>query len=222
MQYHFEDGVAPDKKRVPKIVRFILLLVGVFLIGGLYAGATYLAPSLAAIPIIGDTNPEETKQKLLDDAPGKNGNRLYIPQLNVNLAIVAGKNGTFVKDAWQRQPESGNPLEGGNFALGAQKFAWGFTPHETRVLSPFYNLDKLQINEQIYVDYKNKRYVYKITRQYTAEKLATDLEGPSTDSKLTLYVADNPDEAMLRAVIEAKQIGIVANGRIELNTDLMQ
>ncbi|PLS81343.1 hypothetical protein CYG49_02310 [Candidatus Saccharibacteria bacterium] len=81
---------------------------------------------------------------------------------------------------------------------------------QTRAKSPFYHLDKLQVGDEVFVDYDGKRYVYEVNRKYKVPESATEIEAPSEDDKLTLYSCDLRGPAAGREVIEAKPAGIVA------------
>lgn len=75
--------------------------------------------------------------------------------------------------------------------------------HKTKIYSGIY-VDKLKENDEIYVDYDNKRFTYKITRKYQVDRYAISIESPSTEAKMTLYSCDLRGEQAGREVIEAK------------------
>lgn len=134
-------------------------------------------------------------------------NRLFIPKINVDIAIVEGDSASVLeKGAWHRRPQNGNPEKGGNFVLSAHRFELGLTPQQTRAKSPFYHIDKLQIGDKIYVDYNQKRFIYEITKKYQVERTAVEIESPSAEPKMTLYSCDLRGEAAGREVLEAKLV----------------
>ena len=214
MRYHFSKGVQKDKKAPKKLLTFLALGS---VISGAYLLVVTLAPMLQTAPVVGDINPEATKEKLLAAQPGQFGDRLYIPQINIDVAIVTGDEKALEQGAWHRKPDNGDPQKGGNFVLSAHRFLLGWTPEETRAKSPFYHIDKLAEGDQFFVDFQGKRYAYQVEKKYQVERTATEIESQSADAKLTLYSCDIRGEKAGREVIEAKPIGTVANNKIELN-----
>jgi sortase A len=204
MRYHFLEGATKTKKRSKKLL-ILLPLFG--LISGGYILLNMLAPSL---PI--DSRPSDaTVQKLVAVKPGLEGDRVYIPQINVDVAISEGDTADALeKGAWHRTNAGGNPEKGGNFVLSAHRFLLGMTPQQTRAKSPFYNLDKLQPGDDLFVDWAGQRYAYKVEKKFSVNRMATEIEAPSSESKLILYSCELRGEAAGREVIQAKPIGTVA------------
>jgi sortase A len=166
--------------------------------GGLYVLLLVIAPLLPATPLLGTTDIEVT----LANPPGGRGDRLYIPKINVDVPIGTGL-AALEQGAWHRLPENGDPVKGGNFVLSAHRFVIGWTPQMTRNNSPFYHLDRLAPGDTAYVDYKGKRYIYKVNRLYPVPKTATEIEGPSNEAKMTLYSCNLRGESAGRLVVEA-------------------
>jgi hypothetical protein len=182
MRYHYLEGVTNKKERKPKKILAFLLIAMV--IGG-YAALNYVAPGLPLTP------PDATAKKLLATKPASNTNRLYIPQVNIDVLIEDGESGNGPSSAWHRSPENGNPKTGGNFALSASRFAFGFTPQDTKNRSPFYFVDKLKKGDEVYVDWEGTRYVYNVRVIKPAKEMKQDtIESPSSENKLTLYSHD--------------------------------
>lgn len=185
----------PSKKKFSFLLPLILFAAGAYLL------VTTLAPSLPPIPM-----PAMTVRELIA-SPQTAENRLFIPKINVDIAIVEGDSASVLeKGAWHRRPQNGNPEKGGNFVLSAHRFELGLTPQQTRAKSPFYHIDKLQIGDKIYVDYNQKRFIYEITKKYQVERTAVEIESPSAEPKMTLYSCDLRGEAAGREVLEAKLV----------------
>ncbi|HSE61397.1 MAG TPA: class E sortase [Candidatus Saccharimonadales bacterium] len=180
---------------------WILPLVAVIAVGvGLYLLLLSTAPSLPAISLFGMSDVDI--EASLAEKPGARGDRLYIPQLAIDVPIGEEEN-ALERGAWHRVPENGNPIKGGNFVLSAHRFVIGWTPQQTRNNSPFYRLDQLLPGNLIYVDYKSKRYTYRVDRLYPVPSTATEIEAPSNAAKLTLYSCDLRGESAGRLVVEA-------------------
>ena len=96
-------------------------------------------------------------------------NRLYIPKIDINLPYSTGGAETMEHGAWWRKPENGNPKDGGNFVLSAHRFIMGLTPQQTLRKSPFYNIDKLTVGDEIIIDYNGVRYNYVISEKQSVK-----------------------------------------------------
>ncbi|MDN5274480.1 MAG: hypothetical protein JWP06_381 [Candidatus Saccharibacteria bacterium] len=176
---------------------FSIIILG--LVIGLYIIITALSPALVELPIVHRliSRPEPVNKTVLDD-------RLYIPQIGVNVAIVTGDTeDALTRGAWHRMPQNGDPEKGGNFVLSAHRFVMSWTPGQTVERSPFYNIDKLNIGDQLRVDYDGIRYTYAITKKYKVSPNQTDIEKTSVEPKLTLYSCTLRGSADGRDVIEA-------------------
>lgn len=202
MRYHFLEST-PIKRGRGKGFLFALPIIGI--VAGSYALITAFSPMLAEFPGIDGS---ATAMRLSAE-PGTHGDRLYIPQINVDMAILAGESESVLqRGAWHRGSGSGNPVDGGNFVLSANRFVMGMTPGETRVQSPLYNIDKLEIGHQIFVDYDGKRYGYEIIKKVIGGSDLSKLEAPSKDAKLTLYPWE-PKGASSGDAMIAKPLGTV-------------
>jgi sortase A len=186
------------RRRWPRVLAIIICLVLVTV--GAYVLVTVFSPSL---PVLSGKSGNETTQKLTKPA-GSYGDRLYIPQINVDIPISQGKDSKALeKGAWNRKPENGDPIKGGNFVLSARRFVVGATPQITASQSPFYNIGKLQTGDHVFVDYKDKRYEYKVSEKYTVKPEGVEVEVPTNDPQLTLYSSTLGGDSDGRDVLEA-------------------
>lgn len=166
---------------------WLIIILALGLIGaGIYMLIIAFSPSLNSQFI----NPEDNSTtKLLADTPEEKitQNRLYIPKIDINLPYSTGDASVMENGAWWRKPENGNPADGGNFVLSAHRFIMGLTPQQTLRKSPFYNVDKLNIGDEIIVDYNQKRYTYVISKIFDVKPDAVYIEDRTSQSQLTLY-----------------------------------
>ncbi len=206
VKYHIEDGVTKtDKRKWWKPLLLFFPVVG--LIAGAYILVNVFSPSLQSVPFV---DQGETTEQRLSAKPGTHGDRIFIPQINVDVAIVTGGDETVLdKGAWHRKPEQGDPIKGGNFVLSAHRFIMGLTPQQTRAKSPFYNIDKLQIGDQLFVDYKGERYGYKIAKKESVKPNQTEIENETENPQLTLYSCTLGGAADGRDVLIAEPLGKV-------------
>ena len=183
----------------------IVLALLLVTIGG-YILFTVFSPMFTT-SVVG--RPTDATLKKLNKPAKPNDNRLYIPQINVDVAIVEGDDSSALeKGAWHRKPENGNPIDGGNFVLSAHRFVMDITPQGTVEKSPFYNIDRLKVGDRLVVDYEGKRYEYEIKKKYAVKPNATNIEAKSDEPKLTLYSCTLQGSADGRDVIEAAAVGV--------------
>ena len=167
------------KVRLPSIIATILI------IGGLYTLAITITPFMLSQTI--DQKNNSTTQLISKTENKITKNRLYIPKIDINLPYAVGGPEVMEHGAWWRKPENGNPKDGGNFVLSAHRFIMGLTPQQTLRKSPFYNIDKLAVGDEIIIDYEGVRYAYTIREKLSVKPEATEIEQRTTQSQLTLY-----------------------------------
>ena len=169
----------------PSATRIVTILVAaIMILAGLYTLAVALTPAIIA-PTINPTSNKTVKQ--LQSKAAITENRLYIPKIDVNLPYATGSETVMEKGAWWRQPDNGNPADGGNFVLSAHRFIMGLTPQQTLRKSPFYNINKLEIGDKITADYSGKRYEYTISKIFAVAPDAVEIEQRTDQPQLTLY-----------------------------------
>ncbi len=193
-------------KKQKKAVWAVFSLIGV--LAGLYLLVNTLSPLTASVLMSSDA----TAKKLVSTQPVINDDRLYVPKVNIDVAIVpVGGNETLAleKGAVNRSPASGNPKDGGNFVLAAHRFNLGLTPSQTRARSPFYHINKLAVSDEIYLDYKGTRYVYKVVERKTVSPTAVEIEQRTDDNRLTMYSCELSGPKAGREVVIAEPQGTV-------------
>ncbi len=211
MRYTHIEGIRHKKSGSRgTVVMFSLLSMT----GGLYLLYNSMSPM---IPRPGN-DARATVRKLTAEQPKPHDNRVYIPQINVDIPIVpinGNETAALEKGAVHRAPTSGNPESGGNYVIAAHRFNIGLTPNATRARSPFYHIDSLKKGDQIYVDYEGERYVYEIYEKSLVPPTAVEIEQRTEEPRLTMYSCELAGPAAGREVVYAKPIGTVAwsNGK---------
>lgn len=176
----------------------------VMVLAGLYMLFTAMYP-LVHFGLINQANSSTTR--LIEQTAGEiTDNRLYIPKIDINLPYSTGDARTMENGAWWRVPENGNPEDGGNFVLSAHRFIMGMTPEQTLRKSPFYNIDKLAVDDQIIIDYSGRRYTYKISQIFSVKPEAIEIENRTNEPQLTLYSCTLGGASDGREVIIAKPV----------------
>lgn len=183
--------------------RLRIIVAIVFLLGGVYVAYLSL---LAPLHQINETKTSQT-QYIKDHAPKvSNQDTLIIPKISVNAPINPGGQATLEGGAiWHRQPQNGDPVNGGNFVLAGHRYQFAITPDRTIQNSVLYDLDKMKLGDRILVDWHKKRYAYKVTKIYSVKPNAVEIEERSSQPKMTLYTCTLAGSTDGRIVIEAKQ-----------------
>lgn len=170
--------------------RLLIIVATLLIAGGGYLLITAFSPFL--LSQFTDPNNNGTTQLLETTASRPEPERfqeqrIYIPKIDVNVVYAAGGPETLDKGAWWRKSDNGNPKDGGNFVIAAHRFQIGPTPHRTINNSPFYNIDRLKVGDDITVDYDGKRYEYTIAEIRRVNPDAIEIEERTHDPRLTLY-----------------------------------
>ncbi len=213
MRYNYREGA---KKQTRK--RWLVFPV-IGIIAGLYLLVNSLTPATADIFI----KPDTTAKKLVSTQPIINENRLYVPKINVDVAVVPINGNEALalkKGAVHRSPTSGNPKDGGNFVLAAHRFNLGITPTQTKARSPFYHIDKLNVNDDIYIDFEGVRYAYKVIEKKKVTPDAVEIEHRTEKNRLTMYSCELAGPKAGREVVIASPVGTIvwADGKPKLNS----
>jgi len=205
MRYNYRSGVSKTKNRTK--LWWALPVFGL-VIGG-YVLINTVSPAISMLngPV------DATAKRLTAEKPAFDESRLYVPKLNIDVVVadIDGDEGAALESgAVHRTPESGNPLEGGNFVVAAHRFQLGLTPDQTRKQSPFYHIDQMQIGDQIYVDFQGTRYAYEVSGKKAVDQGATEIEQRTDEHQLTMYSRSPKGPEAGGEVIVAKPIGTIA------------
>lgn len=178
-----------------------IVVAVVLLVGGIYvAYLTFMAPRH-------EIHESKASQAAYIKAHAENVNAedtLIIPKISVHAPINPRGIATLENGAiWHRQPQNGDPVGGGNFVLAGHRYQFAITPDHTIRNSVLYDLDKMQLGDRILVDWKKKRYTYKISKLYSVKPNDIHIEERSEDSKMTLYTCTLEGSTDGRIVVEA-------------------
>lgn len=178
--------------------RWVWTAISLLLIsGGIYLLLLLRAPGIDPLSL--------AKQQAF--IPSEIGNqRVIIPKIAVNVEVKSGDANVLKNGAWHRLPENGNPVDGGNFIVSGHRYILAQTPEDTREQSYFYNIDKLEVGDEILVDWQRKRYKYRVEQISTVAPSQTDIENRSDEPKLTLYTCTLKGQRDGRVVIIAKPV----------------
>lgn len=216
MRFHYRSGVK-QKGSKGKVLWTVIPLTA--LLAGGYILVNTFSPAIDVMSEPADT----TAKKLQALKPTLSDNRLYVPKVNIDVAIVdinGNETAALERGAINRSPDSGNPAEGGNYVVAAHRFQLGLLPSQTRKKSPFYHIDQLQQGDQIYVDYNGTRYAYEVTERKLVGPNEVEIEKRTDGARLTMYSCELAGPSAGREVVIAKPVGTIAwdsNGQPKLD-----
>lgn len=118
-----------------------------------------------------------------ENKPAPKENRLVIPSIGVDMAILEGANEKVLdRGGIWRIPASSNPAKGSNTVLSGHR--WQYLPPSSRTL---YLLDKVQIGEPIVVYWEGQEYDYRVARREVVDSTRTDIQNATTNPQLTIF-----------------------------------
>lgn len=196
MKKTINDAKAGQSKRPSPKINWKRVVLAVVAAGSFVVGAYMLITAVTPSIVIKRTKITAIK---LD----KKKDQVIIPQLGIQEGIYEGGAEVLENGTWHRYPERGKPGVG-NFILSGHRFVMGNTPGETLRKSPFYNLGKMKVGDPVYVDWRGRRFAYKVTKTYRVKPNEVSIEAPSKKHKLTLYTCTLSGSADGRLVIEAE------------------
>lgn len=125
-------------------------------------------------------------------------NRVIIPKIGVDTAIVEGKTLKILETVDGVWHETG--VETGNIVLAGHRFK--YLPPNTTTL---YNLNKVVVGDTIVVDWYQKRYIYVVSETKVVDKTEIGIRNPTPTPTLTIYSCEEKNQAN-RIVVQAKLI----------------
>ena len=128
----------------------------------------------------------------------RSGNYLLIPSAVIDSPILEGINEYTVNNGPWRRPYTSTPDKGSNTVIVGHRFTYS-----PSVKDSFYNLDKVDIGDDIVVYWRGARYHYVVSEVKTVEPTAVEIEAPTTDSRLTLYTCTPLWSSSQRLVVTA-------------------
>lgn len=142
-----------------------------------------------------------TDQVMTSEPSYAGPNKVIIPRIFTDHAVLEGPDiKTADKGLWHL-PWTSTPDQGGNTVIAGHRFLYVRTP------DTFYNLDKMQVGDDIAIYWNNQRYTYKVSEVKVVNPNEKEVEAPTGDNRLTLYTCTPLWTAKNRLVVVAKQTG---------------
>jgi len=110
-------------------------------------------------------------------------NRLVIPKIGVDVAVVEGKNeeAALLKGAW-RNPKTSDPAKGGNTVISGHRFRFR-PPNNTT----FYLLDKLSVGDPFLIYWQGVEYDYIVTETKIVAPTTLEILNNTADPQVSLF-----------------------------------
>lgn len=126
---------------------------------------------------------------------------LEIPTINLEQGIPYpdSKDNTVDRNIQIIKPFDYPNVEAGNFILASHS--------GSSVISYFKKLDKLKVNDEVYIYYDGKKYEYKINKIYESDKYQVSIKRDHSKSTLTLTTCSK-ESANKQLVLIAYLIGV--------------
>ena len=109
------------------------------------------------------------------------GDRLIIPAMLLNTPINEGSQSSALNKGLWHIPNSSTPDSGGNTVIIGHRFTY------TNPEGVFYNLNRVQIGDEVGIFWQGKRYLYTVSKTEIVPPSDTSIQAPTTNAELTLY-----------------------------------
>lgn len=129
-------------------------------------------------------------------------NRLVIPKIGVDIAIVPGKDERALEKGIWHIPNTSTPDQGGNTVLSGHRFRYLAGP------KTLYLLDQMNIGDPIIVYWQGQEYDYVITKQRVVNPDAVEILDNTADPQLTVFTCTPVFSTKQRLVLFAKPLDL--------------
>ena len=168
----------PSENRLKIINKFLLVFIlatnGYVVILPVLPKADFAIKQHITKPV--KIKPNDDSIKNID----RSQNHLILPTIQLDEPIFVSDNPSTVhKGIWHR-PNTNLPDMFGNTVLVGHRFTYAGA-------AVFYNLDKLRVNDDVYLVFNQKIYHYRVKESSIVSPTAVDVEAPSEITKLTIY-----------------------------------
>jgi LPXTG-site transpeptidase (sortase) family protein len=179
-------------------MRLLLLSITILASAGIYLAVLIFSPYTAYV-----YGGRVSVNPVIEEKTTR-ANSLIVPKINLDIEYRNGGDEVLNEYVWHRYPERGDPVNGGNMILSAHRFELGWSPGETRRKSPFYNINKLNLGDEVLVYYEGNTYKYEVIELKTVTPTSIEIEAPSDEHILTIYSCTFGGEKDGRDVIVAR------------------
>jgi len=136
-------------------------------------------------------------------AEDTSGNRIIIPRMSLNTPLLEGPRSdsfNLLKAGTWRLPFSTDPTQAGNMVVAAHRFSY------TGPRGLFYFLDKLQVGDEIGIQWNGHLYTYQVVSSRVVSPTEVSVQGATSDTRLTLYTCTPLFNPVNRLIVVAKPV----------------
>lgn len=126
------------------------------------------------------------------------GDKLFIPRLQMEETVYGGGIGSLSKGVWH-VPHTSTPDKGGNTVLVGHRFTYSGQ-------AVFYHLDKIERDDPITLHWQGKAYEYRVTEIKVVPASELSIEDNTEAPQLTIYTCTPLWSVKNRLVIIAKPL----------------
>jgi len=152
------------------------------------------APPTTAPP----AGPTTTAVPLPPPPPGGALAILTIPRIHIDAAVVEGVGVSDLKKGPGHYPKTPLPGQPGNTAIAGHRTTYG---------APFYHLNEVAPDDDIFLSTSNGTFHYKVVLQHNVDPSDVKVIDPTPDNRLTLTTCTPRFTASQRLVVVARLIG---------------
>ena len=139
------------------------------------------------------------KEWVKDDVLNLKRNKLQIASVGINGEIHEGDESALNLGFWRR-PNTSTPDKGGNTVIVGHRYLYTYGPNT------FFNLDKVKLEDDIKLVFRDTLYSYKVIEVKKVQSTDLSIEENTKDPILTLYTCTSLWDQSERLVIIAKKI----------------
>jgi sortase A len=129
--------------------------------------------------------------------PGAALGVIRIPDINLDMAVVEGVDPEELKKGPGHYPGTPLPGAGGNIGLAG---------HRTTYARPFWDLDRLDAGDRIFLDTRRGRFIYRVEWTRVVAPHQVEVLDPTPQPSLTLTTCHPKFSAAQRLVVRAVQV----------------
>ena len=193
-------------KKITKFIAFSLIFIGVFIVT--LAFRPWYSNILNPIPTdIKINNNDISNDTIIKegvatyDISSTSTKRLINPAIGVDIMVISSDNQdeALKKGAWHmiNSGTPDNPEGYNNIVIGGHRFLYTSGP------KTFYNLDKLQKDDLIFLHWLGQEYKYKVEKTYIVQPENVNILKDAPSEKLTLFTCNPIYSTKERLVIDA-------------------
>jgi sortase A len=179
-------------------------LTVVVVLFGMYLMAAPFIPQLwwhVHPPTLPTVTAQRIQTKTSTSAPIPADNKLIIPRLGMQQVIHDGPSQAELNKGVWLVPHTSQPDKASNTVIIGHRFTYAGP-------AVFYFLDKVQVGDDIIVDWHGKEYTYKVATIREVEPTELSVQDPSSSSELTLYTCTPLWTSKHRLVLVAPLQGV--------------